>query len=95
MSFDRFVELLQQLITMTDPRDQEDVLNARNILKNLLELASRSEMADALTIRTMDRAYMTFTGLLHSKEDFAGKPGDVAGNKAKRNRLAMLIRPGC
>ena len=95
MSFDRFIELLQQLITMTDPDDFGEVLNAMNILKNLLELARSSELADALTIRAMHLGYAQFRGLLHSKDDFAGKPGDYSGNKAKRNRLAMLLKPGC
>lgn len=95
MSFDRFVELLQQLITMTDPNNFTEVLNAMNILKNLQELARRSGMADELTIRAMDLGYFNFRAFLRSKDDYAGKPGDTAGNKAKRNRLAMLLNPHC
>ena len=95
MSYERFIELLQMLITMTDPQNEEQVLNAKNILKNLLELAEDSGMADAQTIRVMHEAYVEFNLFLHRKADFAGKPGDVMGNKAKRNRLAMMLRPGC
>ena len=95
MSFDRFIELLQMLITMTDPDNKEEVLNAQNILKNLIELAKSSKMVDIETFRTMNMARQEFEFLLHRKGDFAGKPGDIAVNRAKRNRLAMTIRPGC
>ena len=95
MSFQRFIELLQMLITMTDPENEDDVLNARNILKNLLELAESSGKADPKTIRSMLIANHEFTAMLHSKEDFAGVPGDISANKAKRQRLAMMVRPGC
>ena len=91
MTFERFIELLQQLITMTE----EQVLNAKNILKNLMELARSSEMADAVTIRAMHQGYSEFAMLLRSKESFAGKRGDFSGNQAKRNRLAMMLRPHC
>ncbi len=95
MTFERFIELLQQLITMTDPKNEEQVLNAKNILKNLMELAHSSEMADAVTIRAMHQGYSEFAMLLRSKESFAGKRGDFSGNQAKRNRLAMMLRPHC
>lgn len=95
MRFERFIELLQALITMTNPNNEEEILNARNILKNLLELARSSQMVDPLTLRTMMQAYQEFTYLLRHREDFAGKPGDVAANQAKRHRLAMVVRPGC
>ena len=95
MSFERYIELLQQLITMTNPDNEEEVLCARNIMKNLLELARSSKMADAITLRTMMLAYSKFTLLLRHKDDFAGKPGDIFGNRNKRNQLAMMVRPGC
>lgn len=95
MSFERFIELLQMLITMTDPENEDEVLNAKNILKNLQELAESSGKADSRTIRSMQIAYRQFTAMLHSKKDFAGVPGEISANKAKRQRLAMMIRPGC
>ena len=95
MSFERYIELLQALLTMTNPDNEEEVLNARNILKNLLELSRSSQMADPLTLRAMTMAYHQFTVLLRHREDFAGKPGDIAANRAKRQRLAMMVRPGC
>lgn len=95
MSFERFIELLQMLITMTDPENEDELLNAKNILKNLQELAKSSGKADSRTIRSMQIAYHQFTAMLHSKEDFAGVPGEISANKAKRQRLAMMIRPGC
>lgn len=95
MSFERFVELLQQLITMTNPNSEEQVLNAKNILKNLMELAYSSNMADEKTILAIRDGYYDFTMLLDSKESFAGKPRDFSGNQAKRNRLAMMLLPHC
>lgn len=95
MSIDRFIELLQALITMTDPNNEDQVMNARNILKNLLELAGSSGMADRETERAMLLALRSFTHILHTKEDFAGTPGDVYGNRTKRLRLKMMLRPNC
>ena len=95
MSFERYIELLQMLITMTDPDDPNEVLCAMNILKNLLELARSSEKADAVTIRTMSEGFHGFNGLLRHKDNFAGEPGDYSGNQAKRQRLAMILRPHC
>ncbi len=95
MSFDRFIELLQALVTMTNPNNEEQVLHAENILGSLLELADSSQMADPITLRTMMQAYHEFTFLLRHREDFAGKPGDIAANRAKRQRLAMMIRSSC
>ena len=56
MSFERFIELLQMLITMTDPENEDELLNAKNILKNLQELAKSSGKADSRTIRSMQIA---------------------------------------
>ncbi len=95
MSFERYIELLQMLITMTDPDDSNEVLCAMNILKNLLELARSSEKANAITIRAMAQGFNGFTRLLRSKDDFAGEPGDYTGNQAKRQRLAMILKPHC
>ncbi len=95
MSLERYIEFLQAIITMTDPNNEEEMLNARNVLRNLLELARSSGKANALTIRSMMSGYHEFSYLMRKKEDFAGQPGDYAGNQAKRQRLQMMIRPGC
>ena len=95
MSAERYIELLQMLITMTDPRNQEEVLHATNILKELLELAKSSGKVKGFTLHMMHQGYFEFPFLLDRKEEFAGKPGDYDTNRAKRQRLAMLLRPGC
>lgn len=95
MSFEKYIELMQILITMTNPKNEDDVLYARNILRNLQDLARSSQKVDAVTFRTMVLGEQSFTSLLRRKDDFAGKPGDYAGNHAKRLRLAMLLRPTC
>ena len=95
MSFERYIELLQQLITMVEPENEEQVLNAKNILKNLMELADSSEMRDDLTRYAMKVGYREFVHLCYYKPNFAGKPGDTEGNRAKRQRLAVMLRPGC
>ncbi len=95
MSLDRFVELLQALITMTDPNNEFQILYARNVIKNLMELAGDSEKADALTLRAMGRSFYEFSSIMRHKDDFAGKPGDYAGNSAKRQRLKYMFLPHC
>ena len=95
MSFERFVELFQMLITMTDPDNQDEVLNALNILKNLMELARSSGKVDRLAFDAMETGYHNFRNFLKSRDDFAGKPGDYKGNQIKRQRLAMVLRPHC
>jgi len=95
MSLERYIELLQAIITMTDPENEEQMLNARNILKNLLELARSSGMAGGPTMRAMTEGYHGFSMIMRHRENFAGKPGDYAGNQAKRHRLEMVIVPHC
>ena len=95
MSFSRFIELLQQLITMTDPEDEDQVRYAVGILQNLHELARRSDKIDRRTLGIIYIAIVEFSDLLRIKEQFAGSPGDVAGNLAKRKRLAMALGPRC
>ncbi len=95
MSFERYIEFLQQIITMTDPDDPEEMLAAENVLKNLLDLARRSHKADPLTLRAMRAGCGAFQYLMRNRDNFAGKPGDVSGNRAKRQRLAQAVRPNC
>ena len=95
MSFERFVVLFQILITMTNPIDQDEVLNALNILKNLKELADRSGKADQRTLEAMENGYRNFRNFLKRREDFAGRPGDHSENQIKQQRLAMILRPHC
>ena len=95
MSLERYLELLQAIITMTNPENEEQMLNAKNILKNLLELADSSEMTDGPTMRAMTQGYDEFSMIMRHREDFAGRPGDFAGNTAKRHRLEMMVGPHC
>ena len=89
------MELLQHLITMTDPADEQEVKSAENILVNLLLLAGKSGMADRKTIVAMRLACEDYQLLLRRKGDFAGEPGDYYTNRVKRQRLAMMLRPNC
>ena len=95
MSLERYIELLQAIITMTDPENEEQMLNAKNILKNLLELARSSGMTVGPTMRAMTEGYHGFSMIMRHRENFAGKPGDYAGNRAKRQRLEMVVGPHC
>ena len=95
MSYDRFFELLQMLITMTDPGDKEAVQDAKAILEHLLQLGGNSGMMDEYTIQSIRGAYRDFEALLHRKSDFAGIPGDGEGNKVRRRRLSMAVYPHC
>lgn len=95
MNFDRFVELMQDLITMTNPGNGKGMIYAQNILVNLIELACSSQMVDELTLRAMGDGLHDFPSLMHEKEDFAVKPGDVEGNMARLKELALMLQPGC
>lgn len=92
MSFERFIQLLQMLITMTNPYNEEEILNARNILKNLLELARSSGTADPRTIRAMSQGYHQYIYLLGHRNEIARRPDDTAENRARRRYLAMMLR---
>lgn len=95
ISLDRFIELLQALITMTDPEDMDEMKYAKEVLRNLNRLAGSSMKVTREVLRTMMAAYAQFDMLMQHKSEFAGRPGDYAANDAKRHRLAMTIRPGC
>ncbi len=95
MSYDRFIELLQMLITMTDPEYEESVQNAKAVLKHLGRLGKTSGMMDAYTFRCIHGAYNEFESLLRHRVEFAGVPGDTEGNMAKRRRLSLAVYPHC
>ena len=54
-----------------------------------------SGMANGDVLRAMRVGYVEFNYILEHKDEFAGKPGDYHGNQAKRQRLAMMVRPHC
>ena len=95
MSLDQFIRLLQSVITMTDKSSRLSVSNGKAILDNLLGLAWDSQKCDPVTLRTMTQAACIFESLIQCKEDFAGIPGDYAGNEAKRNRLKQRVCSNC
>ena len=95
MSLENFLSFLQQIITMTDPGDTESVALAKNAVVSVVALAQSSRKVDALTWRVMDAAEMRLEQLLRHQDDFAGKPGDYAGNRNKRHRLLNVLTPGC
>lgn len=95
MSYERFIELLQQILTMVDPADKEQVKYAKEVLKNLRDLAIASDKADGGVLRAMTIAYHEFEFILPHRNEFAGTPGDITGNRIKRQRLAMMVRPTC
>lgn len=95
MSLENFLSFLQQIITMTNPKDTASVALAKNAVVSVIALARSSEKVDALTWRVMNEAEMLLEQLLRHQDDFAGKPGDYVGNKNKRHRLLNVLRPGC
>ena len=95
MNKDTFLKLLQSLITMTDPKDPASVASSKAILVNLEGLLKSSGMADGLVMRLVVTAERNFDDLVKHKKDFAGKPGDISANKAKRDRLEMTLFPHC
>ena len=54
MSLERYIELLQAIITMTNPENEEQMLNARNILKNLASMQNHGGYKSlGLSVRIM------------------------------------------
>lgn len=95
MSLESFIRLYQELLTMIDPDDMLSVEFAKSILHMIFVLARRSGKADSVTLRCMDNGVHSFERIARHRDDFAGKPGDFAGNNAKRQRLTHMLRPGC
>ncbi len=95
MSLENYLSFLQQIITMTNPKDPASVALAKNALSAVTALAITSHKVDSLTWRIMDSAEDQFERLLRHKDDFQGVPGDYAGNSNKRHRLLNVLRPGC
>lgn len=95
MSVENFLSFLQQLITMTDPDDKAAVALAKSALFAVSGLARSSGKIDPMTNRIMLCAEMRLELLIRHKADFAGTPGDYAGNQRKRHRLLNMLSPGC
>lgn len=95
MNRDTFLKFLQSLITMTDAEDPTSIASAKAILVNLSGLIRSSGMANGQVMRMVMNAESIFENLIVYKEDFAGKPGEVSKNKAKRDRLEMMLFPHC
>lgn len=95
MSTKRFIETLQALLTMVDPSSRTSVACVKSTLESIFALAMDSQKADSITLRIMDAAIRRADFLIHNRKDFAGVKGDYYGNKAKQQRLQLLLQPGC
>ncbi len=95
MSKENFLMFLQQLITMTDKHDQESIEYATKALDAVFNLAKNSGLSDAITLRMMKAASLSFVYLLDNKKAFAGKKGAYQQNKIKRMRLEQTLQPTC
>lgn len=95
MNYDTFLKLLQSIITMTDAKDPASIACAKAVLVNLNGLIRSSGMADGAVMRIVYGAERNFDHLVLHKEEFAGKPGEIRQNKAKRDRLRMTLSPHC
>lgn len=95
MKLERYLEFFQEVLTMTDPKDKESIARGKELLKQLMEHGRRSGQNDHLTDEMMVRGYTDLGYCLRRKEDFACKPDDEEGNRAKRRRLAQYLYPGC
>lgn len=95
MTLENFLSFLQQLLTMVDPKNKSSVELARTALAGVVGLARSSNMADAITLRSMVMATHQFDSLVRNRKDFVGIPGDFMNNQNKRQRLSHMIMPGC
>ena len=95
MTTTRFIHYLQEILTMVDPKDKYSVVLARNALSTTIGLALGSQKADSRTSRLMREAERQFDYLVKHADEYAGQPGDFAGNEQKRRRLEMVLSPYC
>lgn len=95
MSHERFIEYLQQLLTMVDANDRKSVKLARQSLEALVELAQNSGKVDRITYSAMHYAVRDFYRLIDHRSEFAGVPGETTENSQKRHRLALALDPAC
>lgn len=95
MSLDNFLSFLQQILTMVDKKDVNSVALAKSALETTVQFAIASKKVDNLTQSVMTTAIHAFDYLVENSKDFAGKPGDLLGNKQNRRKLQMAIMPSC
>ena len=95
MSEKRFIQLLQALLTMVDPKSETSAACVKSTLENILALAVESGKADAKTIHIIVFSIHRINILIDHKDDFAGIPGDYHGNMAKQQRLLNMLYPSC
>lgn len=95
MSENRFLQLLQELLTMVDPDNLDSINKARGVISSILALAEESEKAHPYTIHLMKSAEVCFLRLVRHKDEFAGCPGDYQGNIDKQLRLRLMLQPHC
>ena len=95
MSTKRFIEYLQELLTMMNKDDPSSVGTAKNALSAVVALAFASKKADPLTLRIMKAAENSFEYLAAHADDFSGVPGSYFENEKKRKRLLQMLSPSC
>lgn len=95
MSLDNFLSFLQQLLSMVDSKNKYSIALAKVSLNSTVDLAIASGKVNALTHRVMYAAKEEFDDLVRNANDFAGKPGEYEENRNRRQRLLLVLRPGC
>lgn len=95
MSLINFLSYLQQLLSMVNKEDKYSVSLAYTALTATIELVHASGKADGMTYRAMERAKMEFHYLADHCDEFAGVPGEYQENQRRRNRLRLVLHPGC
>lgn len=95
MSEKRFLQMLQALLTMVDPKSETSVACVKSTIESIWALAVESQKVDAKTMHVIGNARSRIDILIYHKDDFAGKPGDYHGNMAKQQRLLNMLYPSC
>lgn len=96
MTIDNFLSFLQQMLTILDPSDEKSVDMVRSIILDLKILSEHNSKAfGSATCDIIRRTNIIFDQLVDHRDEFAGVRGDYAGNKSKRDRLLMSLRPHC
>lgn len=95
MSERRFLQTLQALLTMVDPRSVTSRACVKSALENIAGLARASGKCNGLTLRMIFAAQKAIDSLIDHHEDFASIPGDRNTNVARMQQLRLTLCPRC
>ena len=93
MNREQYFRLVQELLEMTEPGNEEAVANAEMTLEYLAKCAAASGKAEPETLRMMRNGSNAFLYFHNRREDYVGRPGDEEDAARKRRKIGEVICP--